>query len=345
VSTQPVHTDFYRYPPVGEEDWRYAYAVGRVRVLESLMLSYGTLADMAHAEDFAAAVESLAGTEYAVSAETDEAHIESMLLERRSEVRRLIVDMLEDADVIEMFRAREDFANMRLALRRVVTERPLGLDYSDEGAIPAGEFEEIFQQEYYDRLPDYLREAVEAAVLGYYENKDIRRIDHEIDRVEARWRVRRSVETGRPFCEALARIRIDLNNIRTMLRLKADGRDERQFFLPDGYLEPERFVQALDQSYDGIVALFAATPYAEVIDEGVRYLRDQQSFLKLERGAEDYLMGYMKTTRSIVAGYQPLIAYLLMKETQIRAVRMVLIGKKNDLSGRLLLDRLGTWMG
>ena len=345
MSTLPVHTDFYRYPPVGEEDWRYAYAVGKVRVLEGFMLSRNTLADMANAENFAAAAELLSGTEYAVGADADDARIESMLRERRTDVRALVVGMLEDAEVIRMFRAREDFTNMRLALRRIVTERPLGRDYSDEGSVPAEEFEEIFQQEYYERLPDYLREGVEAAVLGYYENKDIRRIDYEIDRVEARWRIRRAIEAGLPFCEALTRIQIDLNNIRTMLRLKAAGREERQFFLPDGYLEPERFVQGLDQSYDAVAPLFSSTPYAEVVDEGVRYLREQQSFLKLERGCEDFLMGYLKTTRSLAAGYQPLIAFLLMKEAQIRAVRMVLIGRKNGLSGQLLLDRLGTWMG
>ena len=58
----------------------------------------------------------------------------------------------------------------------------VGLDYSNEGNVPAEEFEEIFEQENYERLPEYLQDAVEAAVLGYYENKDIRRIDYEIDR-------------------------------------------------------------------------------------------------------------------------------------------------------------------
>jgi len=55
-------------------------------------------------------------------------------------------------------------------------------------------------------------------------------------------------------------------------------------------------------------------------------------------------MGFLKTTRVVAAGPQPPAAYLLMKETEIRTVRMLLIGKKNGLSTELLMARLGMWM-
>ncbi|MHC4374260.1 MAG: hypothetical protein ACYSTO_08805 [Planctomycetota bacterium] len=32
--------NFYRYPPVGPEDWRYAYPTAKVRVLELAMISH-----------------------------------------------------------------------------------------------------------------------------------------------------------------------------------------------------------------------------------------------------------------------------------------------------------------
>ena len=39
-----------------------------------------------------------------------------------------------------------------------------------------------------------------------------------------------------------------------------------------------------------------------------------------------------------------MIAYFLMKEAEIRTIRMVLVGKKNGLDAKLLLDRLGEWI-
>lgn len=345
MNTEPVAIDFYRYPPIGADDWQYAYATAKVRALETVMLSRTTLSEIAHAERFEAAAEVLSGTEYAVGPQASAGEIEEMLLARRREVRQLFRQLMSDSAILQMFLAREDFVNMRLAVRRVVTDKPLGSGYSPEGTVPAEEFEEIFKQENYERLPEYLQEGVEAAVLSYYENKDIRQIDYAIDRVEAAWRIRHSLATDCIFCLSLSRARIDLYNIRTLLRLKAAGRqDERFLFLPDGFVERDKFIQGLETSYESLAPLFYATPYFELMEEGVRYLREKESFLALERGCEDYLTGFLKSTRVVTAGPQPPAAYLLMKETEIRTVRMLLIGKKNGLSTELLMERLGTWM-
>jgi V/A-type H+-transporting ATPase subunit C len=242
-----------------------------------------------------------------------------------------------------MMQAREDFANMRLAIRRLVTEKPLGLDYSNEGGVPAEEFEEILQQENYERLPEYLQDAVEAAVLGYYENKDIRRIDYGIDKMQYQWRIHQAEELGSVFCVSYGRILVDLYNLRTMLRLKIAEREEKEFFFDGGFVDIDKFVQGLAAPYESVSGLFFATPYYEAMEESIRYLRSDQSFLKLEQQCEDYVMGFLRSTKEIAAGPQPVIAYFLMKEAEIRAVRMVLTGKKNALTPKLILDRLGNW--
>jgi len=338
-------SDFYRYPPVGTENWDYMFPTARVRAMELSMLSRGLLSDMANAPDFNAAAELLSSTEYAIASNSTDAQIEQMLMERRTAVRTLFADLMLDEALVQLLRAREDYANMRLAIRRLVMEKPLGLDYSNEGGVPAEEFEEILQQENYERLPEYLQDAVEAAILGYYENKDIRRIDYGIDRAEYHWRLKRSQELNCVFFQSASRIQVDLYNLRTMLRLKVAERDERDFFFDGGFVDMDKFIQGLSAPFESLSGLFFATPYYEVVEESVRYLRSEQSFLKLEQQCEDYLMGFLKSTREIAAGPQPVIAYCLMKEAEIRAVRMVLMGKKNSLSAKLILDRLGTWHG
>jgi V/A-type H+-transporting ATPase subunit C len=337
--------DFYRYPSVGTDDWRYAHAAARVRALELSMLSRSVFVDMANAATFGDAVEMLNGTDYAIDAKADTERLEQMLLERRTETRRLFSELIQNEGIEEFLRAREDFANMRLAVRRVVTGRKLGLDYSNDGNVPAAEFEEIFEQENYERFPEYLQEAVEAAVLGYYESHDVRRIDYEIDRVQASWRVRAAQKMQSEFGLSLMRIRIDLTNIRTMLRLKmAERQEETGYFLPDGFVSTDRFRQGLEVGLEAIAPLFYSTPYYELLDLSIPYLKSEQSFLKLEKECEDYIKGFLKTTRSIAAGPQPVIAYFLMKEAEIRTVRMVLTGKKNNLPPQLIQDRLGEWM-
>lgn len=337
-----IVVDFYRYPPIGVEDWRYAFATAKVRVLETMMINRGTFADMANAPGFDEAMELLSGSEYSLpSGSAGMGDIERMLLEKRSAARKLFMDLMLEEEPVELLRAREDFANMRLAIRRVVTGKPIGLEYSNEGSVPAEEFEEIFEQENYSRFPGYLQDAVEEAILGYYENKDIRRIDYGIDKMQALYRIRRAKEIGSVFCLSYFRAQIDLINIRTLLRLKMAERDERDLFLPGGFVEIGRFVHGLDLGFEALGAMFYSTPYHEVVERGVSYLNQEKSFLGLEKECEDHIMGFLQTTRIIAAGPQPVIAYFLMKESEIRTVRMVLTGKMNALNAKLMLDRLG----
>jgi hypothetical protein len=54
-SERKDHWAFCRYPPVGEDDWRYSYEVARVRALETRMLTQAAFLEMANTERFEAA--------------------------------------------------------------------------------------------------------------------------------------------------------------------------------------------------------------------------------------------------------------------------------------------------
>ena len=164
VLQQPV-LDFYRYPSVGDDDWRYGFATAVVRTLETQMLGKAALVEMASAENFEKTAEMLGSSEYAAPGGNKYlGQMENVLLTRRSEARNLFVELMIDKDLSDLMRTREDFANLRLALRRKLTDKPLGSDYSEDGSIPAELFQAIFEQEDYTRFPDYLQDAVEAAI-------------------------------------------------------------------------------------------------------------------------------------------------------------------------------------
>jgi V/A-type H+-transporting ATPase subunit C len=339
--TDQPHFTFNLYPSVGEDDWRYVFATAKVRALETQMLSDADFADMVNAPDFETAAGMLDSTEYALTegGKTIEA-MEEMLQRRRSEVRKLFADLMLDVPLVEAIRARDDFANLRLALRRTVTEKPVGKDYSDDGNVAAEHFESIFEQENYSQLPEHMQEAVESAVLDYYENKDIRVIDHAIEKVQAAYKLKVAAKVKSVFLLELFRMQIDLTNVRTMLRLKFRESDARDVFLEGGYIEISLLKHCMDIGYEGITPLFMATPYATVVEEGVTYLQTNGSFLKIERACDEHIYGYLKSTNIITAGPQPVIAYLLMKESEIRMVRLILTAKKNDLDVSLIADRV-----
>ncbi len=339
--TRPSFFGFYGYPPVGEDDWRYMFQTAEVRALEMHMLPRAALMDMANAPDFAAALGSLSGTEYTLPQGAGGVEIETVLRQRRAAARHVFTELMLDERLLGVFRSRDDFANLRLALRRMLTERPLGTDYSPEGNVPLDLLRQAFEEENYAALPDYMQRAIDEGVLAYYQNKDIRQIDFALDRVQADYKLETAEEVdGSTFVLNLFRIQIDLTNIRTMLRVKFLDADARDVFLDGGFLEFDRLRQGVEMPYEQVGALFYATPYHHVVEPGAAYLAADGSFLKLEQQCDEYMLGFLRQTGQITAGPQPVVAFLLVKEQEIRTVRLVLTAKRNNLETKLILDRL-----
>jgi len=333
--------DFYTYPPIGGDDWRYGYQTAEIRAMELQMLSSATLVDMANAEDFEQAADFLSSSEYALpQGGRSFAELQDIFKLRRTAARKLFSDLMLDKPVAELFKTRDDFANLRLAVRRMLTEKPLGSDYSDEGNFPAELFAKAFEEEGHSIFPDYMQEAADRAVLGYYQNKDIRQVDYAIDASQAEYNLARARELKSIFLLGLFKIQIDLTNIRTMLRLKLAESEQRDVFLHGGFIGLERLKNGLETSYEGLGQLFFSMPHHRVVETGAGYVASNRSFLKAEQQCEDYLMGFLKTTGQITAGPQPIIAYLLTKENEIRTVRLILTAKKNSLDKKLILDRI-----
>jgi V/A-type H+-transporting ATPase subunit C len=125
-----------------------------------------------------------------------------------------------------------------------------------------------------------------------------------------------------------------------MLRLKFTDSEQSNVFLKGGFLTLERLERGLELGYEAIAPLFFVTPYYRLVEAGAAYLSSDKSFLKLEQQCEQHLTGFLKSTVQVTTGPQPIIAYLLLKENEIRTVRLILTAKKNNLDIKLILDRI-----
>ncbi len=341
--TEKPVLDFYLYPPVGENDWEYAFGAAAARSLETELLSSSFLVDLASVDNYESAVDMLSSTEYELPKESSNIKdLEKKLLRIRTETRDFFRSAVPDENVAGILEVRADYKNLRLALRRKLTEKPLGTDYNNNGTVEAEDFKTIFEEEDYTPLPYYMRESIEQAVLAYYQNKDVRQIDITLDRMENEYVLKKAEQQGNRFLIELAKMHIDLTNIKTMFRLRLTEPFGRDVFLQGGHVPVSKFKHSLDIGEEGIPPMFFATPYYEVVEKGITYYQENKSFLKLEAACEHHLMNYMKTASQIItAGPQPVVAYLLRKENEIRKIRLIMTGKKNHLDTRLLLDRLG----
>ena len=340
-----MQINFARYPSIHAENWRYAFAVGAVRVLETRLLSRSALVQLAGVEGDEQLESQLRDTDYAVEpgAGPLPARLEPALLRERQAARDEFAHLVDDPLVNELFQSRVDFHNLRVALRQALSERDFSHALIDHGVVPTATLQAVFAEERYDSLPEHLRAAVVQAIPAYFEGKNPRQIDFAVDRAQAVFRLKRAREIGSPFLVELARLTADLTNIRATLRVKRLEQERRLLdaaLLPGGYVETDMLHEALHRPWDGVAALFSVTPYADVVAGGVEAIVQDESFIRLERVCDDHTIGFLRTTRQIVAGIEPITAYLLAREAEIRNVRMVVSGRHSGLEPSRIIDRV-----
>ena len=55
---------------------------------------------------------------------------------------------------------------------------------------------------------------------------------------------------------------------------------------------------------------------------------------------DNYIMDLMKSAKMIPFGGEPLLAYIYAKETEIKVIRIIMVGKLNNIAGEVIRERL-----
>ncbi len=67
------------------------------------------------------------------------------------------------------------------------------------------------------------------------------------------------------------------------------------------------------------------------MENGWHDLINNGSFVGFERTGRDLILGHLRKANLIAFGIEPLIAYLLTKENEVRMIRTIMVGKLNNL--------------
>jgi len=82
------------------------------------------------------------------------------------------------------------------------------------------------------------------------------------------------------------------------------------------------------------------TPYLKILENGLDFYFKNNSFSELEKLMDNFLINYYKRARYINLGVEPLIAYEFAKETEIKTIRTILVGKLNNLPTSTIKEHL-----
>jgi V/A-type H+-transporting ATPase subunit C len=325
-------------------DLRYAYATGRIRVLESKLLSSSRIEKMIDSPTITDALIYLEDTAYddTIGEVTDPEHYEDLVLSEKRSAFDLMEHLVIDKDIRHMFRIPYDFNNVKLLLKKRLSEKETTLILSDFGTITADEMRSAFDTENFNPLPEFIRETIGQALAHHYQKKDLKSMECIIDNLEYRTILNLARRSTVPMLSLFTVARIDLTNIASFIRIKYFDTDDslEDVIIEGGNLDALFFMKGMSEPLETIPTILSNTPYHDIVEKGVRKILDHGSFSTLDRETENYLMELLKYSRYVTFGAEPLFAYFTAREQDLNIIKMILVGKLNELSREEMRERI-----
>jgi V/A-type H+-transporting ATPase subunit C len=323
------------------DDTRYTYAVGRIRALENRLLTRTDFGRLLDAQDLSQALRILSEMGYTVP--EDAAAYEPVLMAENEAALGLLEWLSEDPPLTDLFRKRYDFHNLKVLLKAKHSGQDLAGAIVDLGTLPSEILAEAVLAGEPDRLSEPLASALRAAEELFSESQRPSDLDHAVEGVQYADMSDVLSEMDNRFLDAWLAWEVDLLNVRSFLRFRWLQEDIRTFpdiLLSGGSLDWDFFRTIREEPLESLGQVFQRTSYGRVVSDGIEQLKVHGSFAPLERGCDDLMMELLRTSGRTSFGPEPLAAFVLLKEFEIRSVRAVLVGKLNGLPRDKIKERL-----
>lgn len=317
---------FYRFPSYGKEESFYTYACGRVRALELTLLDKVRIERLKELKTAGEVFRNLQDTYYSKFLQGIESPEEfiTIIPSVRVETFRTVSELLEK-DYLEELLWEYDFRNLKTVIKLIVSEREAeNIMAYDIGNFPFALLYQILKEDRLDLLPSKLQKGALLAIEKYYEKHEVRKIDTTIEK----YFYGEVVQTFKSeFLKNYYRIKADFINIFTYIRLLEMEKMEylKEYLLEGGFIPSSFFmnVSSVQEFFKELETL----PYYEYLKEGISEFNRSKDVLLLEKGYDNYIVDYLKTTRYIHMGHEPIVSYFLARLHELKVLKIIITGK------------------
>ncbi len=320
-----------------QESLRYGFAVGKVRILETRLLGRSMLERLVGASGFPEQKRILSETLYGRFLEpaTSPAEVEAAIEAALDSAYVFLDEAGLPPAVGRFFRLRFDFGNLKSALKA----RALGVGLegliAPHGTVPAEAFSAPLEQ-----LPKPLGTLATALARAGDDVGDaaLMGLDAAVDREMFKALIATADEVGSDFLRFIARLLIDLANLKTLVRAQAAGISpesvEGELLLDGGSVRRRELGRICRMPRSGMLA----TLERRLALRGAPLSSDED--LDLDVVVDNALVAAVRKGRRAEPGAEHVIAYVLAREAEAQVLRVALLGKMAGLDSAALHRRM-----
>lgn len=311
------------------------YAVTRIHIKENELLSESFLDQLVQAESYDECISMLREKGWGADDVDDMSQILEMERDKTWDLMREVLH--ENIDQLDIFLIANDYHNLKSAIKEVKLEHEYEGIYIDQGTVPAETIRSAVAAKEFDRLPDAMVHVAEDALGVFLRTGDGQLCDTMIDKAALEALYKAGKESGSEALAQYAELNVVAADIKIALRALKTGKDQEYLSkaLADcDTLNLDALTKATLAGEEELASYLSGTAYADGADEF------KQSMSAFERWCDNLLIDRMRVQKWNPFGLDPIAAYVLAREGEMKSVRIILSGKLNDLPQDAIRERI-----
>lgn len=315
----------------------YVQGVVRTRILEKKLISNVKFEQMMEAENIKEVWGILKTTAYAhhLSDHITVDQYENVLEQELQKVYTEMREIAKHPEIIDILALKYDYHNLKVLIKEVILQTDLSHLYISIGSFDIEKIKTAIQHEKHNELEAHLKTAIEEVQKQYDETEDPQQIEIILDKFFMNDLYNRVTSVQIPLLLEYVKAMIDFLNIRTVIRLQKQKKDIvflKDVLLENGNIERDDIVYSLHDSIRKISHKFRNEKISGSLIRGLEAYENTNQLTDFEKEMDNYLFRMIQEAKYIHFGPEPLIAYIIAKETEIKNLRMIFISKRNNIS-------------
>jgi V/A-type H+-transporting ATPase subunit C len=315
-------------------DNQYLYAVARIRTKELALFSKSDLEQLMNCKTEGECLKYLYDKGWGI---TGEENSDQILTAEREKTWSLIAELVEDMSVFHTFIYENDFHNLKAAIKQVYTNRSYQDIYIEQGTLSPDQIVNAVKEHNFNLLPEHMRACAEEAYDILMHTGDSCLADVIIDKASLETTLEKSKDTKNELFERYAELKVAVANINIAIRCCKTNKSK--IFLERAIaecktLDRQNLITAALQGMDAIYAYLANTDY----EDAVSAIKESAS--AFECWSDNVIMKQIRPQKYNPFTISPIAAYIIARETEIKTVRIILSGKRNNIADSSIRERL-----
>lgn len=313
----------------------YTYAVARIRSKELSLFSQKELDELLNQPDYDSCIRYLSDKGWGSDSEKQTS--DELLKQEENKIWQLMKELVPDETVFDFFRVSKDFHNLKVAVKAATRGAKTDGMYMQNGTVEPSVIASAVENRDKNRLPDFLRDIAQQSITTLLQSSDGQLCDIMIDKASLDYVYSLTQKSDNEIIRLYGELFVAASDIKIAVRCCKTNKSAefaKKAMAECDTLNINSLATACAKGFDAVCDYLLKTSYKSAVEP----LKKSPS--AFEKWCDDLLTDKMKGQKREPFSIGPLVAYIIARQNEIKAVRLILSCKLNSLDEAVIKERL-----